>query len=100
MATRAKFQCLSVTDHGHNKMVRLGVVYSRKEGTENRDFTKATPSGTIEMQIDNPLSAVQFVPMRYYYVDFSEAPEDVQQYDKNRANKQGYFGGENLNPPA
>lgn len=36
--TRAKFVCHSVTDHGHNKTVKLGAVYSRKEGTENRDF--------------------------------------------------------------
>lgn len=75
--TRAKFQCLSVTDHGWNKSVKLGVVYSRKDGTENRDFTKATPSGTIEMQIDNPAAAVQFIPQKYYYVDFTLAPEDA-----------------------
>lgn len=76
--TRAKFQCLSVTDHGWNKTVRLQVVYSRKEGEENRDFTKATPSGTIEMAIDNPNAAVLFEPQKYYYVDFSPAPHDAK----------------------
>lgn len=80
MATRAKFQCVSVTDHGHNKTVRLNVVYSRKEGEENRDFTKATPSGTCEMSIDNPHAAVQFKPMRYYYFDIHECPEERQHY--------------------
>lgn len=86
--TRAKFQCLSVTDHGHNKSVKLGVVYSRKEGTENRDFTKATPSGTIEMSIDNPAAALQFIPQKYYYVDFVQCPEEAE----------GWGKPENLNP--
>lgn len=89
MHTRAKFQCLSVTDHGWNKTIKLGVVYSRKDGEENKDFTKATPSGTIEMQIDNLAAAVQFVPQQYYYVDFSPAPVDANQKP---------IHGENLNP--
>lgn len=98
--TRAKFQCQHVTDHGFNKMVRLSVVYSRVEGTENHDFTKATPSGTIEMQIDNPAAAIQFVPQCYYYVDFEECPEDTQTYDKvNRMHKKDVtWKSENLNP--
>jgi hypothetical protein len=86
--TRAKFQCLSVTDHGWNKTVKLQVVYSRKEGEENYDFTKATPSGTIEMTIDNPVAAVQFKPQSYYYVDFQECSEQGQ----------GARQPENLNP--
>lgn len=86
MRTRAKFQCNWVQDHGQGgKRVQLGVVYCKVEGTENRDFTKATPSGHIEMQIDNPAAAVQFVPGKQYYVDFTEAPHD------------GYKS-ENLNP--
>jgi len=61
--TRAKFVCNWVKDHGNGtKIVQLGVVYSKVQGTEDRDFTKATPSGHIEMQIDNPAAAVQFIP--------------------------------------
>lgn len=96
--TRAKFQCLNVTDHGHNKTVKLSVVYSRKDGDENKDFTKATPSGTIEMQIDNPNASVLFKPMRYYYVEFEECPEDKQQYDAALVYKREVSTHENLNP--
>jgi hypothetical protein len=98
--TRAKFQCLSVTDHGWNKTVRLQVVYSRVEGTENYDFTKATPSGTVEMTIDNPAAAVQFVPQRYYYVDFEECPEEQQPNEKSSPYQKKDFKHkpENLNP--
>ena len=91
--TRAKFRCNWVRDHGDNKLVQLGVVCSRVEGTENYDFTKATPSGNIEMQIDNPAAAVQFKPGRYYYVDFTECVEDPT--------NPGYrYKPENLNPAA
>lgn len=84
--TRAKFQCLSVTDHGWNKSVKLNVVYSRVDGTENYDFTKATPSGSMEMQIDNPAAAVQFKPQKYYYVDIEECPEQDPGYKPENLN--------------
>lgn len=77
--TRAKFKCNWVKDHGNNvKLIQLGVVYSKVQGTEDADFTKATPNGHIEMQVDNPAAAVQFVPGRYYYVDFQECPAEMQ----------------------
>lgn len=94
--TRAKFQVHAVTDHGHNKFVKLGAVYSRKEGTENYDFTKATPSGELTMSIDNPAAAVQFKPMRMYYLDIHECPEEAQSYDKDGNYKP--HESENLNP--
>ena len=98
--TRAKFRCNWVKDTGNgSKIVQLGVVYSRKDGEENHDFTKATPTGHIEMQIDNPAAAVQFKPLRDYYVEFEEAPEDKQQYDQSGAYK-NVVTSENLNPSA
>ena len=66
--------------------MKLGVVFSRKEGTENRDFTKAAPSGTIEMQIDNPAAAVNFKPQAYYYVDFTECGEQGPNYQPENLN--------------
>lgn len=78
MRTRAKFRCNFVRDHGDNKYVELSVVYSRVDGSENKDFTKATPSGKIEMQIDNPAASVQFKPGDFYYVDFTPAPRDAK----------------------
>lgn len=76
MATRAKFQCYEIkTDEGGSN-VMLRTVYSTKLGTEDNRFTKMTPSGTIEMRVDNPEAAVQFVPGKQYYVDFSEVPAE------------------------
>lgn len=76
MATRCKFVCNSVEDYGSSKKVNLSVVYEGSLGTneENKRFTKATPSGQCWLTIDNPAASVQFVPGRYYYSTFEEAP--------------------------
>lgn len=73
--TRAKFRCNSVTDYGHGKEVALDVVCDPKGNGENANFTKATPSGSIKMRIDNPEAAVQFMPGTEYYADFSAVPK-------------------------
>ncbi len=75
ITTRAKFVCQSIEEWaGGQRKVKLSVVYQpRPDGSENHGFTKATPAGTIEMQVDNPAAAVQFQPGKAYYVDFSPA---------------------------
>ncbi len=76
MKTVAKFNCESVTDFGFAKRVKLHAVYAPNGvNEEDRNFTKATPSGTIEMQIDNPNAAVQFEPNTRYYVTFEKVVE-------------------------
>lgn len=68
--TRAKFICNSVTIRAHGgREVALGVVYAGSD--ENNRFAKATPSGTLTMQVDNPGAACQFEPGKSYYVDFT-----------------------------
>jgi len=76
MATRAKMTCLSVEDLGWSKKVKLQVVYDPSANGEDKNFTKATPSGEVWMTIDNPAASVQFVPRKKYYVTFEEAPEE------------------------
>ena len=75
---RGKFRVESVTYY-----TAPGTVGSRKvtlraqydDGQpENTRYAKATPSGTIEMQIDNPPAAEVFTPGKVFYVDFTEAP--------------------------
>lgn len=41
---------------------------------EDKSFTKATPNGSITMQVDNPAALDQFTLGDYYYVDFTPAP--------------------------
>lgn len=71
--TRAKMTCNSVEDFGQTKSVTLKVVYAPDANGEDAGFTKATPWGELKMAIDNPAAAVQFVPGKAYYVDFTPA---------------------------
>lgn len=72
MAIRAKFKCNSVTDNGYGKNASLTAVYG-KEG-ENADYSKATPSGTLQINIDKDTKASDFfVPQKEYYLDFTPA---------------------------
>lgn len=96
---RAKFRCLEVTErftHFDSKPAPDGKGYvqdfdrpktqvtvrlvpvQHKGSAENKTFWEATPSGELTMTITNPEAALQFVPGKVYYLDFSvaaEAPE-------------------------
>lgn len=79
---RAKFSCESVTKFGYgSEQVKLRAV-GPKTGeilnAENASFSKATPSGTLEMTIDNPEAQGFFKPGGEYYLDFS-APEQAKE---------------------
>ena len=58
------------------RILVFGAVYD--DGTpENQRFSKSTPSGTIEMQVDNPSALEWFEIGKSYYVDFvpTQAPQ-------------------------
>lgn len=77
MSTRCKFLCQSIEDYGMSKKVNLHVVYAPDANGEDRNFTKATPSGTCSLTIDNPAASCQFEPGKYYYADFERVPDPV-----------------------
>jgi hypothetical protein len=73
MQTRGKFHCQSEKRVYWNSDVR---VYSFaavcNDGTpENERYHRYTPSGSIEITVDNP--SVSFEPGKFYFVDFIEA---------------------------
>lgn len=70
---RAKFQVTSINQHSWGgKVFGLTAVYD--DGIEeNKRFAKATPSGSMEMQIDNPPAAEFFELGKSYYLDFTKA---------------------------
>lgn len=69
---RAKFSVTSVETFSYGgERAKLSAVYS---GTpEDNQFAKATPSGAIEITIDNPAAQGFLVPGKNFYVDFSPA---------------------------
>lgn len=70
--TRGKFQCITETRNCWNKESKLYKFSAVcNDGTsENERFHKYTPSGTIEIQVDNPNVVLE--PGKFYYVDFTE----------------------------
>lgn len=75
MTVRAKLQLQSVTQHAWSadaKTLKFGVQYDASI-PEDQKFCKATPSGSIEIQVDNPAAVAQFELGKFYYVDFAPA---------------------------
>ncbi|AID18334.1 hypothetical protein PPF1_21 [Rhizobium phage vB_RleM_PPF1] len=77
MSVRAKFRCFGITHQPSNDpsvvyaKVELMPVYEQ-EGA-NKQWSKATPSGKIEMFITNPAAVEWFEQGKQYYVDFTPA---------------------------
>lgn len=72
---RAKFRVTSIKRVSHNPdacAVEMTPV-SADEVEENQRFHKYTPSGKLEMFIDNPAAAEKLVLGQAYYVDFTPA---------------------------
>jgi hypothetical protein len=66
---------ITSTDHGYTtqREVTLRCVYDQ-DTPEDQRFQKATPSGEIKMQIDNPAALAQFTVGHAFYVDFTPVP--------------------------
>jgi hypothetical protein len=69
---RAKFRVDAIKQWAYGgKTLELSAVYD--DGIEeNRRFAKATPSGKMEIQIDNPSAAEFFELGKSYYLDFTK----------------------------
>ncbi len=71
---RAKMVCEAVVPQQHGGFqVTFRCQYDQSIPEDQR-FTKATPWGMINMQIDNPEAVKQLVIGQAYYVDFSQVP--------------------------
>jgi hypothetical protein len=78
MNVRAKFQVTSVTHTcawGGGAHETDAVVLSAGQGERNKSWSKWTPSGKLEMQINNSAALNQFKIGSFVYLDFTEAPE-------------------------
>ena len=78
MKVVAKFRCNSIelfsTEPGGNRRVKLAPVYPGKDASEeDKAFWKYTPSGSLEMTIDNPPAADLFEIGKNYYLTFEVA---------------------------
>lgn len=78
MHVTAKFEVQSITEHQWSpkaRTVKLAAVYGN--GEENKSWSEATPSGSIEMLITNPAAYEQFHLGAEVYLTFTDALEQV-----------------------
>ena len=74
MSVKAKFQCNAIVDLGYTVTVQFNAVYG-SEG-ENADFAKASPCGSIYLNIDKEtVASNEFERGEYYYLTFDKAPK-------------------------
>lgn len=76
MIIKAKFTVESVTKHSWgDEAVRLQPVYegATQNAEEDKHFSEATPSGSIELTISNKSVHGHFVPGEAHYVTFEKA---------------------------
>lgn len=68
---RGKFvvKAIEKTEYGVT-IVKLRAIYA-DDVAENKRFAKATPTASIEMQLDNPIALEFFNLKREFYVDFT-----------------------------
>lgn len=77
MKVRAKMIVSEVTKTQYGaEVVKLNAVYSDKTNAEDNTYSKATPSASLEMQVDNEAVHGAFVPGKKYYVDFTPADSE------------------------
>jgi hypothetical protein len=60
-----------VTEEFKQPTVKLAPVYSDDPNSENKLFWTATPSGSVQLAINNPRGAEVFEIGKEYYVDFT-----------------------------
>ena len=78
MNIRAKFYCAKVARHANGPAeetsavdVELRAVYG--DGEQNKEWSRWTPSGGLQMQVTNPACFDAFKEGAEYYIDISPA---------------------------
>lgn len=68
---RAKMRVQEVTINDYSDKVKLSAVYGGSNNAEDNSYAKATPSGSLELQIDNPNARGVIKPGMIFYVDMT-----------------------------
>lgn len=76
LAVRGKFKVVKVAQVDWSKDVREITLLSIYDPNipEDQAYSKATPSATIVMTVDNPPASDYLALGKFFYVDFTEVP--------------------------
>jgi hypothetical protein len=75
MSVRAKFTLQEIHEFSYPGKKFVFTPQYDTSIPEDQRFSKATPSGRFEMQVDNPAAIEQFKLGQAYYVDFTPVPK-------------------------
>ena len=76
MAVTAKFTVQTRTEYRYGQVkIEMQPDYGTQDAPKNAEWAKATPSGKIEMNIDNPAASDQFTIGREFTVIFEPVAE-------------------------
>lgn len=59
-----------------SQSISLTVVYSDKEGSVNKQWSKWTPSGELKFLVSNPPAIGRLLPGQYFFVDLVPTDKD------------------------
>jgi hypothetical protein len=68
---RAKMTVQTVTLNPYSDVVEFTAVYGGSTNAEDNTYAKATPSGSLKLQIDNPNVRGLIKPGKTFYVDLT-----------------------------
>jgi hypothetical protein len=71
---RAKFRLDSITNYAYGGSFFSFNAVSDDQTEENKRFSQATPSGKLEVWVNNPAAIEKFEVGKSYYLDFTPAP--------------------------
>lgn len=74
MRIRAKFLCNNVDTQPWGENVELSAVTA--DTPENKEWSEATPSGNLTMNISNPGAQGQFQRGEVYFIDITPAKDE------------------------
>ncbi len=74
---RAKMQVQTITKNLYSEITEFNCVYGGSTNAEDNTFSKATPSGSMKLQIDNPSAQGVIQVGDYVYVDITAIPKPI-----------------------
>lgn len=60
----------------NSEEITASLVYSDKEGSANKQWSKWTPSGQLRFNVNNPSALGKVLPGQFYYVDLTPTDKD------------------------